>query len=178
MINALITSKTRIKLLLKFFLNPDNAAYLRGLETEFGESSNAIRLELNRLEKANMLESKLEGNRKLYKVNQKHPLYDEINSIVRKYFGLDVIVDSIAKRLGNLKAVYLTGEIARGTDFSVLDLIFVGDIDRKYLLGLIEKAEALIKRKIRYLVYTEPEFKKVLQEQERNGYVLLWNEKV
>lgn len=175
MINALITSKTRIKLLLKFFLNPDNAAYLRGLETEFGESSNAIRLELNRLEKANMLESKVDGNRKLYKVNREHPLYDEINSIVRKYFGLDVIVDSIAKRLGNLKAVYLTGEIARGSDFSVLDLIFVGDIDKKYLFNLIEKAEALIKRKIRYLVYTEGEFRRILEQQERNGYVLIWN---
>ncbi len=178
MINALITSKTRIKLLLKFFLNPDNAAYLRGLETEFGESSNAIRLELNRLEKANMLESKVEGNRKLYKVNQEHPLYNEINSIVRKYFGLDVIVDSIAKRLGNLKAVYLTGEIARGSDFSVLDLIFVGDIDKKYLFGLIEKAEALIKRKIRYLVYTEGEFRNILDKQVKNGYngyVLIWN---
>ena len=178
MINALITSKTRIKLLLKFFLNPDNAAYLRGLETEFGESSNAIRLELNRLEKANMLESKVEGNRKLYKVNQEHPLYNEINSIVRKYFGLDVIVDSIAKRLGNLKAVYLTGEIARGSDFSVLDLIFVGDIDKKYLFGLIEKAEALIKRKIRYLVYTEGEFRNILDKQQKNGYngyVLIWN---
>ena len=178
MINALITSKTRIKLLLKFFLNPDNAAYLRGLETEFGESSNAIRLELNRLEKANMLESQVRGNRKLYKVNQEHPLYNEINSIVRKYFGLDVIVDSIAKRLGNLRAVYLTGEIARGTDFSVLDLIFVGDINRKYLLSLIEKAEALIKRKIRYLVYTEEEFRHILADNERNGYVLIWNDGV
>lgn len=176
MINALITSKTRIKLLLKFFLNPDNAAYLRGLETEFGESSNAIRLELNRLEKANMLESKVKGNRKLYQVNQQHPLYDEINSIVRKYFGLDVIVESIAKRLGNLRAVYLTGEIARGSDFSILDLIFVGDIDKQYLLSLIEKAEALIKRKIRYLVYTEEEFKNILTNNERNGYVLIWND--
>jgi len=103
-------------------------------------------------------------------------LYDEINSIVRKYFGLDVIVESIAKRLGNLRAVYLTGEIARGSDFSILDLIFVGDIDKQYLLSLIEKAEALIKRKIRYLVYTEEEFKNILTNNERNGYVLIWND--
>ncbi len=171
MISALITSKTRVKLLLKFFLNPDNAAYLRGLENEFGESSNAIRLELNRLEKANMLESKLDGNRKLYQVNRHHPLYDEINSIVRKYFGLDVVVEKIANRLGNLKAVYLTGEIARGSDFSIIDLIFVGDIDQQYLVGLIAKTESLIKRKIRYLIYTVEEFKR---EVEISNGATLW----
>ena len=52
MIEALISSKTRIKLLLKFFLNSKTTSYLRGLEAEFGESSNAIRIELNRFEKA------------------------------------------------------------------------------------------------------------------------------
>jgi hypothetical protein len=174
MINALITSKTRIKLLLKFFLNPDNSAYLRGLESEFGESSNAIRLELNRLEKANMLESKMEGNRRLFKVNQKHPLYNEINSIVRKYFGLDIIVEKIAERLGNLKAVYLTGEIAKGMDFSIIDLVFVGDIDRNYLVGLIQKTEEVIHRKIRFLDYTEKEFEEISRDT-GNGYVLIWN---
>jgi predicted nucleotidyltransferase len=65
-------------------------------------------------------------------VNDQHPLFDEINSIVKKHFGLDVIVERIAKRLGNLRAVYLTGDIARGKDVSLIDLIFVGDIDRPY----------------------------------------------
>ena len=176
MIDTLITSKTRVKLLIKFFLNPDNAAYLRGLETEFGESSNSIRLELNRLEDANMLQSHVKGNRKLYQVNRKHPLYKDINSIVRKYFGLDVIVETIAKRLGKLEAVYLTGEIAKGTDFSVIDLIFVGDINKKYLVNLIGKTEALIKRKIRYIAYTMEEFRKEYSKS-NNGVVLIWGVK-
>ena len=37
MLDSLITSKTRIKLILKFFLNPETRAYLRGLSEEFGE---------------------------------------------------------------------------------------------------------------------------------------------
>lgn len=172
MINTLITSKTRIKLLLKFFLNPGNSAYLRGLENEFGESSNAIRLELNRFEKANMLKTEIKGNKKLFSVNQEHPLYGEINSIVRKYFGLDVIVDWIAKRLGNLRAVYLTGDIALGKDSGLIDLILIGDIDQQYLLQLIQKTEKLIKRKIRYLVYTEEEFEK--REEQDDGLLLVW----
>ena len=176
MISTLITSKTRIKLLLKFFLNPDNSAHLRGLESEFGESSNAIRLELNRLEKADMLHTEHQGNKKLFKVNLQHPLYNEINSIVKKYFGLDVIVEWIANRLGNLKTVYLTGDIASGKDSGLIDLILVGDIDQPYLLKLITKAEKLIKRKIRYLIYSEEEFLSITKENDH--FLLMWeNEK-
>lgn len=173
MINALVTSKTRIKLLLKFFLNPENAAYLRGLESEFGESSNAIRLELNRLEQADMLKTEVQGNRKLFRVNRQHPLYDEINSIVRKYFGLDVIVEKIAKRLGKLESVYLTGDIANGTDSGIIDLVFVGYVDQGYLVELIGKAEKLIKRKVRYLLYTSKEFDRAGME--KKDLVLVWN---
>lgn len=162
-------------MLLKFFLNPRNSAYLRGLETEFGESSNSIRLELNRLEGADMLTSEIQGNRKLFKVNQTHPLYGEINAIVKKYFGLDIIVEWIAKRLGNLKAVYLTGDIAQGKDSGLIDLILIGQVDQPYLITLIEKAEKIIKRKIRYLIYTEEEFK--YNREGKDKLLLMWNAK-
>jgi hypothetical protein len=62
LLDSLITSKTRVKLLLKFFLNPETKAYLRGLSDEFGESSNGVRLELNRLTKAGLLTSESDGN--------------------------------------------------------------------------------------------------------------------
>lgn len=64
MIETLISSKTRVKLLLKFFLNSKATAYLRSLEEEFGESTNAIRLELNRFEDAKMLTSEPDGKKK------------------------------------------------------------------------------------------------------------------
>ena len=92
MIDALISSKTRIKLLLKFFLNSHATAYLRSLESEFGESSNGIRLELNRLEKAGLLCSESEGNKKIFRANTTHPLFSEIHNIVMKHIGLDQVV--------------------------------------------------------------------------------------
>ena len=97
MLNALITSKTRIKLLLKFFLNVQSSSYLRGLESEFSESTNALRLELNRFEKAGLLVSNNVGNRKYYRANDSHPLFPDINNIVMKYVGLDVIIDKVIK---------------------------------------------------------------------------------
>ena len=70
MIEALISSKTRIKLLLKFFLNSSNKSYLRGLETEFGDSTNGIRLELNKLEEAGLLKTRIKGNKKIFQPNK------------------------------------------------------------------------------------------------------------
>ena len=84
MLEALISSKTRIKILVKFFLNDNLTSYLRGMEEEFGESTNSIRIELNRFEKAGFLQSFSKGNKKIFKVNNTHPLFREINSIVKK----------------------------------------------------------------------------------------------
>ncbi len=157
MLETLISSKTRIKLLLKFFLNSNTTAYLRNLESEFGESTNAIRVELNRLEQAGLLNTSPEGNKKIFQANTKHPLYNEINSIVLKYVGINHIIENIVKRLGALEQVYLTGEFARGLDSQIIDLVFIGDVDKIYLIKLAEKAEKIIHRKIRYIIYTPEE---------------------
>lgn len=58
MLDSLITSKTRLKLLIKFFVSARNQGYLRGLADEFQESTNAIRKELNQLEDAGFLTKK------------------------------------------------------------------------------------------------------------------------
>ncbi len=157
MIETLISSKTRIKLLLKFFLNSNTTSYLRGLESEFGESSNAIRVELNKLEDAGMLNSEVQGNKKMFKANTTHPLFKEIHNILLKHIGLDRIIENVVERLGDIKKVYLVGEFAKGLDSQIIDLIFVGNIDKTYLLNLVEKVEELIKRKVRYLIYKSSE---------------------
>ncbi|MEE9438894.1 MAG: ArsR family transcriptional regulator [Saprospiraceae bacterium] len=157
MIETLISSKTRIKLLLKFFLNSETTSYLRGLETEFGESTNSIRLELNRLEEAGMLTSSLKGNKKFFKSNTNHPLYNEIHNILLKYIGFDKIIEDVVERLGEVDKVFITGEFAKGLDSQIIDLVFIGNVNILFLVDLIEKVEKLIHRKIRYIVYSTQE---------------------
>lgn len=154
MLETLITSKTRIKLLLKFFLNINNQGYLRSLETEFNESTNGIRQELNRFEQAGLLLAESDGNKKLYRANTLHPLFKDLNSIIRKFIGVEEVIEKVIDRLGNVRQVYLEGMIARGLDSSILDLVIIGEqIDRDYLSNLVEKVEPLIGRRIRYLVF-------------------------
>lgn len=174
MLETLISSKTRIKLLLKFFLNSKNTAYLRNLESEFGESTNAIRLELNRFEKAGMLSSSMQGNKKIFKANTQHPLFGEVHNILLKYVGLDRVIENVIKRLGAVEKVFLIGEFSRGLDSQIIDLIFIGDINKPYLIQLIEKAEKIINRKIRYLSYSQEEFTEAVLEEYNPLPLLLW----
>ncbi len=145
--------------MLKFFLNSKNTAYLRNLENEFGESSNAIRIELNRFEKAGFLESFAEGNKKLFTVNTKHPLFGDINRIIMKMVGLEYVVDYVLQRIGDLDRVYLVGKMSKGQDSNIIDLVLVGDnLNKTFLIEQIEKAERKIDKKIRYIHFGVEEF--------------------
>lgn len=174
MLETLISSKTRLKLLLKFFLNSNTRAYLRGLESEFKESATAIRTELNSLERAGMLTSETEGNKKYFRANVEHPLYEQLHQIVLKQVGIDQILLNVTQRLGKLEQVYLTGSFAQGLDSPIIDILLVGDIDSTYLVSLLVKVEELVKRKIRYLVYASQ--RQLLDDfKERNTPLLLWH---
>ena len=177
MLETLITSKTRLKLLLKFFLNSNSSSYLRELESEFHESTNAIRLELNRFEEAGLLQSQTRGNKKYYHANTDHPLFPDINNILLKYLGFDKIINNVIKKLGELNCVYVVGAFARGIDNHVIELVFVcEEINREYLARLIGKAEKLIKRKISYFIMNKVEFEDYVESISSNEALLLWSE--
>ncbi len=176
MLDYLINSKTRVRLLLKFFSNKHTSAYLRSLAQEFNESSNSVRVELNRLADAGLLQAKNEGNTKLYKANDNHPLFPELNQMVIKYLGLSGIIENVLERLGTVKLAFVTGDYARGVDSGIVDLVVVGDIDWNYLLKLIAKAEEQTERKIRPLVLTVNEFDQHRKSLDIDNALVLWTE--
>jgi len=155
LLDTLISSRTRINLLVRFFLNPESKGYLRGLEKELGENPNALRVELNRLEQGGLLLAEWQGHRKWFRVNQGYPLFRELNQIVLKRFGIDQLVETVLRRIGPVEAVYLTGALASGLDADTIDVRIVGsDVNTTELDRLVAKAETLIGRKIRYTLAT------------------------
>ncbi|HTA60935.1 MAG TPA: ArsR family transcriptional regulator [Bacteroidia bacterium] len=161
---------------MKFFLNSSTTAYLRSLEEEFGESTNGIRLELNKFEKAGFIDSYSEGNKKLFKANTKHPLFKDINSIVLKLTGLDYIVDYIVQRIGDLHKVYLVGKLANGQNTNIIDIVLVGDnINQTFLLEQVQKAEKKIGKKIRYVHFGSEEFNLTKIKEPGLHPLLLWS---
>lgn len=172
MIESIITSKTRIKLLLKFFLNTQTQSYLRGLESEFGDSTNSIRVELNRLENAGLLSTSSVGNKKMFFANTLHPLFKDINNILKKFIGIDQIIDQITSQIGDLQAAYLTGDFAIGKDSKIIDLALVGSqLDRPFIDTLVEKAESFISRRIKYIIVTSEEMASFFEDK---PVLLIW----
>jgi hypothetical protein len=156
MLETLITSKTRLRLLVKFFVNAANQAHMRGLADEFGESTNAIRKELNNLSEAGYLEKEAIGNKIEYRANTKHPLFTSLQSIVRKYLGLDTIIEKVVDRLGEVQQVWLIGDYAQGKDAGLIEVVIVGkNLDETYSTQLSEKIESHINRKLKIQTTTD-----------------------
>jgi hypothetical protein len=81
----------------------------------------------------------------------------------------------VISQLGEVERVYLSGEFAKGRDNNVIDLEFVGNVNTNYLAGLIQKAEPLVKRKMRYVVYSLEEFAELKQSKNINEKLLIWS---
>lgn len=178
MLDTLITSKTRLKLLMKFFMNPATRAYLRELSTEFGESTNSIRIELNRLTNAKLLKSENVGRTIVYKANREHNLFNDIRNVVQKFVGIDQIVDNLIMKIGAIKSAYIIGDYAHGIDSGLIDIVVVGDVNRGALDGVAEKTGVAISRKIRSLVVDRVELLKLWYQLDMNHALLIWGEQI
>lgn len=172
--SGLITSKTRIKILMRLFLNPERQAYLRELSDEFNASPSQVREELRQLNEAGFLESRKKGRQILYQANKKHALFQELQSMVQKALGMDRILDSIIERLGNLEKAYLIDDYAQGKDTGIIDLVLVGNIDQNNLSDLVRKTERYIERKIRTLALTSEEWDKLQKNLINRPIIKLW----
>ncbi len=176
MIETLISSKTRIKLLIKFFLNSDNTAYLRHLEEEFNESTNGIRLELNKFEKAGFLESFLEGNKKIFKANTKHPLFNDLNRIILKMVGVEYVLEYILQRAGGLQKIYITGKLANGQNSDIIDVILIGkDINTEFLKEQFIKAEKKLSKTVNYTFFETEDFFEEKLKTTNEKSLLVWS---
>jgi predicted transcriptional regulator len=171
---GLISSKTRINLLVRFFFNPQTRSYLRELAKEFNVSTNSVREELNQLTKTKLLKSERNGRQVFYTANTKHPLFEELKSMVKKVMGIDKVIDDIVNRLGDLEEAYLIDDYADGKDTGIIDLVLVGDIDQYHLNDLSRKTERYIKRKIRSLVVSRKEYQELLPKLGNRPRVLIW----
>jgi predicted transcriptional regulator len=174
LLNGLIASKTRIKLLMRLFFNPKARSYLRELAKEFNVSTNAVREELNQLKKTNLLKSEKNGRQVYYMANTEHALFPELKSMVGKVMGIDKVIDSIIERLGNLESAYLIDDYAEGKDTGIIDIILVGDINQYHLNDLTRKTEKYVKRKIRFLVLSQTEYQQMLPDLIKRPQVLIW----
>lgn len=175
-LSGIITSKVRIRILMRLFLNPQQNAYLRELADEFNVSPSQVSEELQQLSKAEILGTQKNGRQILYHANQQHPLFSELHSMVKKALGMDRILESIIERLGELNEAYLIEDYAAGKDTGLIDLLLIGNIDQTNLKDLVAKTEKYIGRKIRTLVLPPEEFSTLQPMLAKKPMLLLWRQ--
>jgi hypothetical protein len=140
--------------LLKFFSRPDAVGHLRGLAEEFGDSTNSVRVELQNLEEAGLLQSVPNGQKIQYRVNRTNPFYADLVALVSKYLGFDELIENLLERVGDLEEAYVVGDYATGIDSSTIELVLVGQPRIDVVDDLILKVEQRIGRKITYKIYS------------------------
>ena len=87
-----------------------------------GESTNAIRKELNHLQGAGYLQKVKVDNKVEYKANTDHPLFDVLRKVVLKHLGLEDIVETVLERMGNVEEIILVGDYAKGNDSGLIEV--------------------------------------------------------
>ena len=153
MLETLITSKTRLRLLIKFFISQANHGYLNGLASEMGESTNSIRKELNRLFDAGYLVKLKKNNKVEYKANTNHPMFEILQKVVFKHLGLEDIVDHVLAQMGDVMEIHLISDYAKGLDTGLIEVLLIGDkLNADYINNLEEKIEKLIERKVQFII--------------------------
>lgn len=160
MLQDLITSKTRVKLLSLFLENNPEMFHVREVVRRVDEEINAVRRELMLLEKKGVLKKEPRANRVYYYLDKLYPFYFDLIKIFSKIHGLGSDIIKNRMKLGKIKYAMLSGKFARGVreDSNEVDLLVVGTVVLPELALLIKQEEAKRKNEINYTVMSEEEF--------------------
>jgi len=161
MLEALISSRTRVKLLTLFLLNPEREYYVREIARTTGENINAVRRELANLESFGLISSERRGNQIHYMVDRNFFLYDELQRIVLKTEGIAAMLEQRLGDLGTVECIFIYGSFAAGKagKRSDIDLCIVGNVDEDRLVSIIHESEQILGREINYTLLPNKEFR-------------------
>jgi predicted nucleotidyltransferase len=181
MLETLLGSKLRVKVLGWLFSHPDERYFVRQLTNLVGEDSTNVSRELIRLENTGILVSQKEGKQKYYQANRKSPLFNELRGIIIKTVGIaDVIRSAFAQEADQIRSAFIFGSIANGTDnkTSDVDVIVIGPISFGETVTLLSSAEEKLGREINPVVYSVSEFRKKVKDRDHFISNLLESEKI
>ena len=174
MVEQLFGSKTRVKLLQLFMSNPNRSFYVREITRKVEEQINSVRRELSNLLSIGVITSDTSNNRLYYEVNQKFTYYEPLaqmfgdkaittKKVTKKKDSdsaeqADSTLEADIRSLGNVQLAVITGQFTRD-ESSGIDMMIVGDINKTKLENFISDLEKAEKKEIRYVVFSESDFK-------------------
>lgn len=169
----LIISRVRVKMLSLFLSYPGTIFHVRDIVRKTGEEINAVRRELAHMEKAGMVTKEARANRLFYAFRRDYPLYFELMELVGKTTGLGGDILKYRPKLGKIKFAMLSGRFLRGLpkkSSTDVDLLVVGSIVLPELAQLVKSEETRRGRELNYTVMTEEEF--IFRKRRRDPFVI------
>lgn len=159
MLEHLFSSRTRVKLLKRFLLNPKEKYYVRELTRDINERINSVRRELENLSKLGLLINFTQNQKKYYQVNTDFLLYPELTALMTKAQSLleDKLVDKLRK-IKNIKYCVLTGRFVQNNEVQT-DLLIVGNnLNQSKVKDVIKRLEKHFDQELNYTIMTLQEF--------------------
>lgn len=181
MLETILGSKLRVKVLGWLFTHPDERYFVRQLTSLLREDSTNVSRELIRLEKTGVLVLTKEGKQKYYQANRKSPIYDELHGLIVKTTGVvDVLRSALAPSAGRIKVAFVFGSIASGNEdkTSDIDVMVVGAISFGDVVSLLSSAEEKLGREINSVVSPISEFKQKVRDDHHFVKTVLEGEKI
>lgn len=181
MLETLLGSKLRAKVLGWLFSHPDERYFVRQLTALVNEDSTNVSRELSRLERTGILVSTTEGKQKYYQANRKSPLFDDLHGLMLKTVGVaDVLRSALVPAQEKIKIAFIFGSIAAGNEDrrSDIDVMVIGRVSFEEVVSLLSPAEEKLKREVNPVVYPFAEFKKKVKEDHHFIKTVLEDQKI
>ena len=166
MLDELLGSKLRAKLIGWFMVHTDERYFVRQLTSLIKEDPTNVSRELARLARLGILESSREGRQKYYWVNRSSPFFQELRGLAIKTIGIRDVVRAQFKAIsGRIKVAFIFGSFAEGreTPRSDIDIMVIGETTFAEVCDALRPAHEIIGREINPTVYPQKEFKAKLK---------------
>lgn len=156
-LERLFGSKTRVKLLSLFLLNPERSFFVREITRRLNKRINSVRRELQILFSIGFLKKKAEGRKTFYQANKKFIFFEELQGMVEKSGSTEDKISEDIRKLGNIDFAAWSGFFT-GNQETAVDLIIVGIAKKDKVTRFIKRLEKETGKEINYTVLTGKEF--------------------
>ena len=170
--DLLFPNQYRRKVLGLLLMRPDQQIHLRELARVIGAAPGTLKKELDALCEAGLLRAERVGNQVRFCANTAHPVFPELQALIRKTIGLvDALRLSLAPLAGRIDAAFVFGSMASGTESagSDIDLMVVGDAGFAEVVDATYEAQAALGREINPKVMSASEWQ--AKKAERNAFL-------
>lgn len=159
-------SKLRNKLLAYTFTHPDEKYYVRELAALIDQDPGNLSRELQKLADEGLFSAQVRGRIKLYALNKKYLLFNELKTIIFKTEGVEGTLKKLVNGFKDISLAFIYGSyvIGKETNTSDIDLVVVGKISQEKFTNAIRTLESRLNREINFTAYLEQEFNKERQK--------------